>query len=895
MDIVKQFLIICLLLFTAAVFAQDSTDYLLQKGIDLWERDENQQSVNHQDYQESIAYYKKALDSYILIKDSLSAAEMCEEIGMIYSDLLYDYKQASEYLSTAHDLYLNLGLEDRRIEVKNELALSIGLLGEQYLLSGDFPNARTYLEQYLEYDIINDDLESYAFAMQYLCVTYFRTGEIEKSLLLSDRLMELADTHNLVALKVTSPIVIGFPLLMLGRFEEGLDIMQRSLDFLNNYEPLEPDETLPFAEYVVNAMIGYGYIIATNKYDPAKPYLDSAFSIAENNHLEDALYYYLRSLEEIYIKKDMKSGLELLEKAVKHPSATEMWIGMYPTFLNELGMVYYYNNKYEDAYEYLIKAYDYSSKLNDAAGLSTSLMYISICSMLDAFNNENKESLEIAEGALSELIEIYETIYLQEEKFSKEILDQILVFYEWYALILFNDDRGVEALTVLEDIKSRNLKSKLLEIDHHEAFYEKEEIIFSDKEILIGFDIINNSSHSMYQVEDEIVEFAMSTQNIDIEYAEGFDLLVQTFFTSDSIFWDSKNTEHELFSESMPNLDVIVKIYNNYLKNRDPRATELSKLIYKYLFSSDHMVKVKGKSHLIIMPDPILSYLPFETLIDENGKYLIETYDISYIQSHAIYSIIQGRDTNKNSKLLAFGGISYNNNSDSTMIDPNIATLELEELATSLMQTRGSLTGIYSYMGFSETPYLPSTLFEVQEINKIIPEALIKTGTEASEHNIKEMSRTGKLAEYLVLHFATHGFIVPEIPDLSAIVLATDDNDVEDGYLNAYEIMNLDIKAEFVNLSACETGLGKIYKGEGVVGLTQAFLIAGADAVSVTLWPVADESTSIIMTEMYRLVKELDISYLESMSEIKRKFINGEFGDVYRDPYYWAPFVYYGK
>ena len=104
-----------------------------------------------------------------------------------------------------------------------------------------------------------------------------------------------------------------------------------------------------------------------------------------------------------------------------------------------------------------------------------------------------------------------------------------------------------------------------------------------------------------------------------------------------------------------------------------------------------------------------------------------------------------------------------------------------------------------------------------------------------------------------------------------------------------------DIKADFVNLSACETGLGKIYKGEGVVGLTQAFMIAGANAMSVTLWPVADESTSIFMREMYKIAEELDMSYLESMSTVKRKFIKGDFGDEYRDPYYWAPFVYYGE
>ena len=109
------------------------------------------------------------------------------------------------------------------------------------------------------------------------------------------------------------------------------------------------------------------------------------------------------------------------------------------------------------------------------------------------------------------------------------------------------------------------------------------------------------------------------------------------------------------------------------------------------------------------------------------------------------------------------------------------------------------------------------------------------------------------------------------------------------------EIAKLKIRADFVNLSACETGLGKIYNGEGVVGLTQSFFIAGANGLSVSLWQVADESTALFMSEMYKLVKEKGIGYSDSMTEIKRRFIRGDYGDKYKPPFYWAPFVYYGK
>ena len=150
------------------------------------------------------------------------------------------------------------------------------------------------------------------------------------------------------------------------------------------------------------------------------------------------------------------------------------------------------------------------------------------------------------------------------------------------------------------------------------------------------------------------------------------------------------------------------------------------------------------------------------------------------------------------------------------------------------------------------------------------------------------------LGDYKIIHFATHGIVVPEIPELSAVVLNQVGNTTEDGYLTKSEIQNLKLKADFVNLSACETGLGKIYGGEGVDGLTQSFLIAGANGLSVSLWQVADESTMEFMTGVYQLMKG-GKTPVSASADMKRKFISGTINPEYKHPFYWAPFVYYGK
>ncbi len=307
---------------------------------------------------------------------------------------------------------------------------------------------------------------------------------------------------------------------------------------------------------------------------------------------------------------------------------------------------------------------------------------------------------------------------------------------------------------------------------------------------------------------------------------------------------------------------------------------------------------IKNKKRLIIVPDGILGFLPFETLKDDNGNYLAKTYSISYAQSMGVLDIIKKRKYNANRKpLLAFGGAVYDNitySADMIQNEKQLAVLDKNTHAS--FEEKRSVRNAYASLDMANWDNLPGTLEEVKNIAKVVRGAKVYTGDKVNENNLKKLSANGSLANYKIVHFATHGLVVPAIPELSAIVLSQFKNERggEDGYLRMGEIAKLKIKANFINLSACETGLGKIYGGEGVVGLTQSFLIAGANGLSVSLWQVSDVSTSQFMVAMYELVEKQGIGYAEAITEIKRQFIRGDFGETYRAPYYWAPFVYYG-
>ncbi len=346
----------------------------------------------------------------------------------------------------------------------------------------------------------------------------------------------------------------------------------------------------------------------------------------------------------------------------------------------------------------------------------------------------------------------------------------------------------------------------------------------------------------------------------------------------------------------------IINYYRDLLTNpsieNNEKAKEISRMLYDFLVKPI-LSHINDKNELIIIPDGVLGFLPFETLIDEKERYLVENYHIIYTQSVGVLELIKSRHYEHNRKpLLAFGGAVYDKITyvaDMVKNERELAFLEKNVYLDFVR--RGTVRNAYGSLGVGNWDNLPGTLSEVMEIKNVVNGSEIITGEKVTENKIKALSSSGSLTKYKVLHFATHGLVVPTVPELSAVVLSqfVAERENEDGYLRMGEIAELDLRADFVNLSACETGLGKIYGGEGVVGLTQSFLIAGANGLSVSLWQVADISTSKFMVSMYELVKEQDIGYANAISEVKRKFIRGDFGSTYQAPYYWAPFVYYGK
>lgn len=221
------------------------------------------------------------------------------------------------------------------------------------------------------------------------------------------------------------------------------------------------------------------------------------------------------------------------------------------------------------------------------------------------------------------------------------------------------------------------------------------------------------------------------------------------------------------------------------------------------------------------------------------------------------------------------------------------ASLLMQKLKSKTSNAQPSilLCAPVSFPQESGLPELPGTEAEVNEIARLFKsKSLVNKlycNTDASEKAFKSID----LMQYTFLHFATHGVVDEEHPELSRIFLRSD-TQAEDGNLFTGEIYNLQLDAQLVTLSACQTGLGKISKGEGVIGLSRALVYAGARNIVVSFWSVADESTSELMQEFYkRLLDKPSDAYAKSLRHAKLQLIGS---DNHSSPYYWAPFILIG-
>ncbi len=290
---------------------------------------------------------------------------------------------------------------------------------------------------------------------------------------------------------------------------------------------------------------------------------------------------------------------------------------------------------------------------------------------------------------------------------------------------------------------------------------------------------------------------------------------------------------------------------------------------------------------LLISPDGDLNLIPFEALVDESGKYLVEKYSISYLSS--------GRD------LLRMQNSKPNQNSPLIIANPDFGIAETsvhsETQQVSKRDKKDKKRGVTVAKSLAETYFAPlsGTGQEGKTIQTLFPESILLTGKEATKDALKLAKSPS------ILHIATHGFYLEnkektdtENPLLrSGIALAGANSRLtNDGIVTALEASGLNLfGTKLVVLSACGTGLGEVQSGEGVFGLRRSFVLAGSESLIISLWSVSDYVTRELMTNYYKNLKQ-GIGRGESLRKVQLEMIKNP---KRQHPFYWASFIQSGN
>lgn len=294
-----------------------------------------------------------------------------------------------------------------------------------------------------------------------------------------------------------------------------------------------------------------------------------------------------------------------------------------------------------------------------------------------------------------------------------------------------------------------------------------------------------------------------------------------------------------------------------------------------------------GCAHWIISPDAELNLLPFETL-NYRGKMLIESVDVSYVPSLAVLNLMKKRERKnhylgQSKEFFAMGDAVYGNSDVATSRG---SQLDFFNTLRSKSEDKVDITAL-------KWSNLPGTARELDKISPLFESKDIFRREQVTEKNLRSLNLSGELSKYKYLLFATHGLFVPEMPEVSSIVLSQEFNDADtDGYITVGEWMGYDLRSNLVYLSACESGLGGYQAGEGIVGIPYALTVAGNKDTVMSLWKVDDEATAEFTSAVFEKLSK-GKSEVAALNETKREFLQST-NPKHRDSSVWAAFILYG-
>jgi CHAT domain-containing protein len=593
--------------------------------------------------------------------------------------------------------------------------------------------------------------------------------------------------------------------------------------------------------------------------------------------------YLLSKIAQIHWKLgEISPALDFFQQALTSFQTTENFQGQIDTFIF-LGQIYLNSNQYEKAITYYNQGYQVSKKAQDPSSEARVLFEKAVVKRIQSNYIEAKRLIEIAlnrlefqrcvgqdnqeklvRGACPEILTPFsETKSIRFKSYINlaSYFESKQKYYEFYIELLMElarqypkSDYDLQALKANEENRARSLIALL-----NSARSNSQEM----------GQITTNLEFSKSLEVKEIKQKILDKNTVLLEYALGED---------QSYLW--LVTQKEIHSYTLPkraDIEAAAKEFYDYLtipslRVKENKTAEVGLKLSQMILAP--IAEKIGQKRLLIVSDGILQYIPFSAIpipqsegipkeanLVEITQPLLVKHEIINLPSASTLAVIRDKPSNHLSATQTLA----------VFADPVFGQKDQEQVYASLPKTRE----------------------QAQQIIATLPQGAHSLRLFGYDAN-RQRAISPQLNQYQILHFATHGILDQEHPERSGVVLSavTPQGELQRGLLSTADAFRLNLSADLVVLSGCRTGLGKAYRGEGIVGLTGGFLSSGTKRVAVSLWSVENEATTELMAKFYQGMFQQKLPPARALREAQL----GMWQDKkWRIPYYWAAFTIQGE
>ncbi|MGB3401821.1 MAG: CHAT domain-containing tetratricopeptide repeat protein [Microcoleaceae cyanobacterium] len=894
---------------------EEEAEASLNRGLELFEEG------TAESLQAAIPYFEKAATLYEQTGDQIKQTVALLSLGRVH-DNLGKKQKALDYYNQA--LPLARAVSDPSVE-----AVTLNNIGVVYTTLGEIQKALDYYNQALPLRRATGDRAGEATTLNNIGSLHNALGEFQKALDYYNQALalfqEVGDRAGVARILNN----IGFVYDDLGEKQQALDYYNQALA-LSQEVGDSPEERLRQRTQEATTLNNIGAVYNDlGEFQKALDYLNQALPLRKVAGDRSGEAATLNNIGQVYSNLgEFQKALDHLNQVLSLQQVVSDRAGA-ATTLNNIGSVYNDLGEKQKALNYYNQALPILQVVGDRSGEARTLSNI-------AWIKSRLGNLKEALTDIQTVIEIVEDLRskIGSQDLRASYFATVQGYYKFYIELLMqlhqqNPNEGYDALAlhISERSRARSLVELLTEANANIRQGVDPQLLEKEQNFIQQLNAVEQAKHELVsgQYDAEVLEeLKQKSQSLltqldqleaeirvnspryaDLKYPEPLtaseiqqqvldeETLLLTYSLGEERSYLWAVTKDSLNSYELPSQEEIEKAAETFRQSVTSSGGSIDAgIALSEIVLSPVLDQLENK-RLLIVGDGVLQYVPFVALPLPNSPTtpLLVQNEIVTLSSASTVAIQRQQLQNRTPapKKLAvladpvfsdnderFTGVATNTNDDS--------------LSRSAMTRAARNLGLEDFLtpNFNRLKY---TRVEAETILALVPEnqQMQAFDFEAS----RNIATNPNLSEYQIVHLATHGLLDPVNPELSGVVLSLLDENGENqnGFLRLNDIFNLNLPAELVVLSACQTGLGENIKGEGLVGLTRGFMYAGARRVVVSLWSVDDLATSEVMARFYQKMLDKELNPVVALREAQLEMWNSE---TWQSPYYWAAFTIQG-